>query len=622
MLSTASTGDPAPAQSSPPSGRPPDTSPDRAGATVGLAADTTSTEMLIDVATTNHQPCSSPAPAQQFSYAKALTGWKGTPASPAGDSQWTPVGVNDLIPGDRNGEPALMVSSDFRNKICAPWQRTLVVRLLGLRIGFPTLCSRLRSLWKPAGNMEILDLDHACFLVKLDNEQDYFRALTDGPWVIFDHYLAVQQWTPQFKVSDPLPKKMIVWVQLPALKIHFYHKEVLISLGNLIGRTIKLDYHTLNRQRAKFARLAVEVDMAKHLVPRIWLDDAWQKVEYENLPAVCFECGKIGHSASECPLIHPTPVATTLAIAGPPGTTEAVEQVADDPNPGFGPWMLVSRKSRRNFRDHEKKGKTDTEARNQIQGNQINSGKAGNSNKERTAVPPSIVPPAKITAQRVSSQEGKVANGKKKGEEGKKGKAVLISEPTSGEAGLLGPGPSRSPKTSPLPKTPSDPSRASSSAHPPLETHPNGSMDPPRENRDIVMAAPPQPTFQTVVGPNGTVMQIVEITPSADPHHGRSLHESPSTAARIKKNKKQKDQKLRSPIKFPPMKSLQIGTPKKDRKPRSKSRIATLTLQEINAWNSSAKSSIEEAGEKLSLLHTEGQQPTPSTGGGTPTPTA
>ncbi|CAI0559187.1 unnamed protein product [Linum tenue] len=64
--------------------------------------------------------------------------------------------------------------------------------------------------------MEVMDLDHDCFLVKLDNEQDYFKALTDGPWTIFDHYILVQQWSPRFKTSDPLPKKMIVWVQLPA----------------------------------------------------------------------------------------------------------------------------------------------------------------------------------------------------------------------------------------------------------------------------------------------------------------------------------------------------------------------------------------------------------------------
>ncbi|CAL1402716.1 unnamed protein product [Linum trigynum] len=138
---------------------------------------------------------------------------------------------------------------------------------------------------------------------------------------------------------------MIVWVQLPAMKIHFYHKEVLTTLGNLIGRMIKLDFHTLNRQRAKFARMAVEVDLSKHLVPRIWLDDAWQKVEYENLSAVYFDCGKIGHTETGCPhrqLANPT---ATLAISGKSLPAERANQAADEPNPGFGPWMLVTRKS-------------------------------------------------------------------------------------------------------------------------------------------------------------------------------------------------------------------------------------------------------------------------------------
>ncbi|CAI0430802.1 unnamed protein product [Linum tenue] len=129
---------------------------------------------------------------------------------------------------------------------------------------------------------------------------------------------------------------MIVWVQLPALKIHFYHKEVLTSLGNLIGRTIKLDYHTLTKQRAKFARLAVEVDLSKPLVPRIWLDDDWQKVEYENLPTVCFDCGKIGHQSTDCPLLR-TSSLMAIVTAGGGDTPLAPTEETSETNPGFGP---------------------------------------------------------------------------------------------------------------------------------------------------------------------------------------------------------------------------------------------------------------------------------------------
>ncbi|CAL1354810.1 unnamed protein product [Linum trigynum] len=484
MLSTATPSNNS-SQTLLPSDQPPDPSLASSGPSLVLATGTTTSKMLIDSSATTHQPCPPLAPSQQFSYAKAVTGWKIASASPLGGNQWTPVGANDLIPGERNGEPALNVSPDFKNKICAPWQRTLVVRLLGLKIGFVTLCSTLRSLWKPAGNMEILDLDHDCFLVKLDNEKDYFRALRDGSWVIFDHYLAVQQWTPHFKVSDPLPKKMIVWVQLPALKIHFYHKEVLTTLGNLIGRIIKLDYHTLNRQRAKFARLAVEVDLAKHLVPQIWLDDVWQKVEYENLSAVCFECGKIGHDAAECPQIFRISPPATLAITGLVAATETAEQVVDEPNPGFGPWMRVSRKGRRNLRDHKKKGKSEIDIKSQNQGNQTNSGKVGSNNKERLIPSPTPTSLPKVSQQRSSGQDKKVGNMKKKVEEGKKGKAIMILEMADNSVSILGLGPSRNPTLTIVSKAVSAANRASSSAHLPQCTlarfHPrrNSAMGPP-----------------------------------------------------------------------------------------------------------------------------------------------
>ncbi|CAI0393616.1 unnamed protein product [Linum tenue] len=467
MLSTANNGLATPAPGLLPSDRPPDTMDPSAfvnvpGAMGNTAPPVAVSDMAIDSATLpvqvppadaapeqGSQPTAMEAaenqakskkPAQAFTYAKAVAGLP-TPLTPPNQlALWTPVGEHDLITGSRNGEPALTISTEFKTKICAPWQRALVVRLLGLRIGFITLCNRLKSLWRPTGNMEIKDLDHDCFLVKLDNEQDYFRALTDGPWVIFDHYLVVQQWTPSFKASDPLPKTMIVWVQLPALKIHFYHKEVVTTLGNLIGRTIKLDYHTLTQQRAKFARLAVEVDLSKQLVPRIWLDDAWQKVEYENLPEVCFECGRIGHCSARCPLLIPAASQNAVVVAGGDSPTGS-PAFEEDSSPGFGPWMLVSRKSRRNSRDFQQKGKVekDTDVQNLGQGNKQgkrkSGGKEGNQSLPSHAIANGPLP------QKNQAQERKATNGQMSISEIKKG--VVLGGGSSGGKGkgLLGPKP-------------------------------------------------------------------------------------------------------------------------------------------------------------------------------------
>ncbi|CAL1387603.1 unnamed protein product [Linum trigynum] len=112
------------------------------------------------------------------SYATALTG-KGPQTSSAA-TQWVPVGEHDIISGSFNGEPKLRISEGFKVKLSGPWQRTLVVRLLGKSIGYKTLCNRLKALWRPSGHMEVFAMDRDYFLVKLSNDQDYFKGLSDG----------------------------------------------------------------------------------------------------------------------------------------------------------------------------------------------------------------------------------------------------------------------------------------------------------------------------------------------------------------------------------------------------------------------------------------------------------
>ncbi|CAI0375831.1 unnamed protein product [Linum tenue] len=463
------------------------------------------------------QPLTMSTSQQSLTYAKAVSGGSTANRNQNPAIQWTPVGEHDLVTGERNGEPSLQVSAAFKAKLCAPWQKTLVVRLLGLRIGFVTLCNRLKNLWRPTGSMEVKDLDHDCYLVKLDNEHDYLRALTDGPWVIFDHYLVVQQWSPKFKASDPLPRTMIVWVQFPALKIHFYHKEVLTTLGNLIGRTIKLDYHTLNQERAKFARLAVEVDLSRHLVPRIWLDDEWQKVEYENLPEVCFECGKIGHSSSSCPqLLSVVP----LSQSSPLDVSPTSPTTADDPNPGFGPWMLVTRKSRRNPRDLQRKGKVENGLGNL--GNQSpisvsKDGKNGPAVREGNSTSPPLFTPNGHLPPKNPSQEKKGNNDKKISEETRKGKSKVVSEGNNKGKGLLGAGPKPSKKGDGGPKQVSVVGPSSSSGHDlglemlDRNAQEDGAAQEPHGESRLTMSQ--TLAIRTVTGQNGTVMQIVEDIP-------------------------------------------------------------------------------------------------------------
>lgn len=51
------------------------------------------------------------------------------------------------------------------------------------------------------------------------------------------------------------------------LPIKYYDVGFLTQLGNRIGRTVKVDNNTLQMERGKCARLCVEVDLRKPLVP-------------------------------------------------------------------------------------------------------------------------------------------------------------------------------------------------------------------------------------------------------------------------------------------------------------------------------------------------------------------
>ncbi|CAI0406284.1 unnamed protein product [Linum tenue] len=385
---------------------------------------------------------------------------------------------------------------------------------------------------------------------------------------------------------------MIVWVHLPELKIHFYHKEVLTTLGNLIGRTIKLDYLTLTQQRAKFARLAVEVDLSRPLVPRIWLDDDWQPVEYENLPVVCFECGKIGHSSTSCPLLRPASVPTVAGI--PADGSQASPEVSPEANAGFGPWMLVTRKGRRNQSESNNKGKERVSG-NPIKAKEKDLGNSHHENAEKNgkgalkirdseASLSVVTQQPSALLQRSSAQNRKDNGGKRYGEERRNGKEVMNEDGPPVGRGLLGPGPSKGSATKKdQPK--SEGLLASSSStkhptHPMLLSRPNGesSSGPSGQDSPKALLLSPPPTLVST-GPNGTVLQVIQVPSQNEEQQRRADQSSPSTANRTKGKKNSKGRsKKGSPAKLNPVRPLQIWSPMKDRKAKSKSRMASLTL--------------------------------------------
>ncbi|KAK2378486.1 zinc ion binding / nucleic acid binding protein [Trifolium repens] len=197
--------------------------------------------------------------------------------------------------------PEFVFSKTEEKRIYRPWRRGVIVKLLGRRIGYKALETRLKQMWVRKGVISIIDLGNDYYLVLFTHEDDKYAALMDGPWFIYDHYLTVKEWSPNFHPESDTIKEVAVWVRITGLPIEFYDSKILNFIGNRVGKTVKVDKNTLTQERGKYARLCVQVNLTEPLLAMFTIKGRKYNIEYEGLHMLCLTCGKFGHYKEGCP---------------------------------------------------------------------------------------------------------------------------------------------------------------------------------------------------------------------------------------------------------------------------------------------------------------------------------
>ena len=144
---------------------------------------------------------------------------------------------------------------------------------------------------------------------------------------------------------------MAVWARLPRLPIEFYDMGVLKEIGNAIGPVLRIDATTTSGTHGRYARICVQVDLAKPLVRRVFIGCFGQEVLYEGISSLCFACGRLGHRREACPYL------ISKVTESQPESEEPVVRLDDVANPisvqsveagnikdEYAPWMLVDRR--------------------------------------------------------------------------------------------------------------------------------------------------------------------------------------------------------------------------------------------------------------------------------------
>lgn len=266
-----------------------------------------------------------------------------------------------------NEVPSVCFSSRLKDKLNLKWRCAVIIKLVGKPNSSNALkfmSDSLKRKWKLQGPWQLIDLPNGYFVVKFHLHEDMNIALCGGPWIIAGQTLVVQQWKPDFDPFVSEITNMAVWVRFVGLPLRFYEEFPMRKIGHLIGNVVKVDKLTLAQVRGQFARVCVEVDLQKPLVPFVDVEGCRYGVVYEGISMICFNCGCFGHVRDTCAYknvngktatdVHsePTPtkasddIAMSMAADPPPRITKSNTPVNSQAN-GHGPWMLMSYKNKK-----------------------------------------------------------------------------------------------------------------------------------------------------------------------------------------------------------------------------------------------------------------------------------
>lgn len=168
--------------------------------------------------------------------------------------------------------PNVIIPVHERERLAKRWKNAVFVKLLGRMINADFLEKKLQQLWAKEGKVESMDIGHGFFVVRFAHEKDYELALLGGPWLIYDHYIAVQPWRPEFDPDEEVISKVAAWIRFDKLPVDYYDKGILHVLGSQVGRVLKMDPNTKGRKKGRFARLCIELNLNAQLKPYIMIN--------------------------------------------------------------------------------------------------------------------------------------------------------------------------------------------------------------------------------------------------------------------------------------------------------------------------------------------------------------
>ncbi|PKI53756.1 hypothetical protein CRG98_025886 [Punica granatum] len=98
--------------------------------------------------------------------------------------------------------PKVMATKAELNAMNGLWQGSLVLKVMGKRVGYEILKKQFQQLWGPNGSFHLINMPNDYFIARFVVAEAREWVLTGGPWFIQGHHLIMREWTLEFNPWD------------------------------------------------------------------------------------------------------------------------------------------------------------------------------------------------------------------------------------------------------------------------------------------------------------------------------------------------------------------------------------------------------------------------------------
>ncbi|XP_020678930.1 uncharacterized protein LOC110097053 [Dendrobium catenatum] len=179
-------------------------------------------------------------------------------------------------------------------------EKVIVVKVFGNYIPFQLVSAELRMQWSRFVNFHITGLGLGWMLYSIEDANALENILIGGLWLVRGQVMGLDKWSTSFSPTSLKGISAPLWIRLPNLPLQCWDEVNICRFASLVGKPYLLEGNMLQWSRREFVRVCVRIPFDMKLPSGIWVEGLagkfYQRIEYEGVSKIYFECGKIGHT--------------------------------------------------------------------------------------------------------------------------------------------------------------------------------------------------------------------------------------------------------------------------------------------------------------------------------------